>query len=491
MPELKYKATAEEQVKIIDLAEIECQRILDLKLNKLYYRNKPPFPVLDIEDPDREKPRVSVGAAKDVVKKRASFLFGEDKFEGPNSIEFEDAKFGDSVWKIWDWNGLSGKIVSFAQDLYWAGFAAWKIVIQPTVEKKPLRFNRVKPETLYCEFNPGEDQTKDSVRVWIIMFRRDDSTFYREEIYKDHILYYEGALATDLELKEFKGDQADPDSPHVKFILKRVEDNDLGLFTIAFVARDDEDSIWGTCLFQDVRSRIDRLNEVYTNAMFATAKVADPVVWLTGVKDVQGLQKDSDAVWFLENPDASVNILQWVGVPESTITLIKQLVDQIYHECDLPLILRNSDQSIGDIPSRSLKILYTDLEGAVQKDRAILNDWFFDVFNLIWKALEVTKGLGKKLAAGTSFNFEKINWGSIIPVDEKAEQESVLAIYNAGLYDPMTTLVKLGHGEEDAAAILAKVKKYAAEKFGDIVPNDTGDDSLDMTDEDNLDTEEA
>jgi hypothetical protein len=469
---------ADAKMKFLPLSDIDSPRILELRVLRNYYRNTPGFPVLDVEDPDCEKPRVSVGLAKDVVKKRSAFLFGDEKFEGPTAIEFDDDSFAAAIETVWDWNRLYGKILSFGDDFYWAGFAAWKVVVQPTNEKRPIRLNRISPETLYCEFNDGEDHTKFNVKCWIIMYKRDDGTFYREEVHEDRILYYEGALATPNDVSKLKGGATDSDVQMVKFVLKDTGVNDLGVCPIAFAARCDEDSIWGYSVFKDVITRIDRLNEIYTNALFATAKIADPVLWVNGVKDLQQIHKDADAIWVLESPEASLGVLQWVGVPESTISLIKSLTNMVYHECDLPLILRDADQTIGDIPARSLKILYTDLEGATQKDRSIITDWFYDLFEIIWYALSVTNGLGiPDLSAGEGFNFTRINWGTIIPVDKIIDATMVLQEYQAGLLSKRTALAQLGYDEAEIDAIFEETadEKEAAtggNMFGGLVGGD-------------------
>lgn len=467
----KIVLAPDQMIKVLNLLEIECPRIKELRKFRSYYKNQPKFPVLDVEDPGEEKPRVAVGYGKDVVRKRAAFLFGDDKFVGLTSVEFEDEAFEETSQMIWDENRCDGKVLSFAKDFYWAGFAAWKVVVQPAMDKLKIRLNRVDPTTLYCEFNPGEDKTKNAVFYWIIMYQKDDGTFYREEIYKDRIQYYTGTLATSQELTKYMGTNGDDGTQAVKFVLDSFEENDLGVFPIAFAARENEDSIWGTSLIRDISDRIDRLNEMYTNALFAISKISDPVLWIKGVKDIQTLYKDADAVWYLENPDASLNILEWNGVPESTIIMIKKLTDQLYNECDLPLLLKDSDQSIGDIPSRSLEILYTDLKAAVQSDRSSMSDWLLDYFEITWNALKVTKDLGKGLTGNAKnyekFNFERIDWGSIIPVDESKVQADAIELYKNELIDRKTTLQKIGYSEEEADDIIANMKK-------DKLENDTG-----------------
>lgn len=473
-----------EPLKLVAIAEINSPRIEELRYRYRYYKNRPPFPILDQEDPEQEKPRVAVGLAKSIVKKRSGFLFGADKFPGPQAIEWLDPTFGEFFQKVWDSNRCDGKILSLSRDLYWAGFAAWKVVVQPMNARKPVRLVRVKPDTLYCEFLPGEDKTKDSVKSWIIMYEREDHTFYREEIYRDVIAYYEGVYASDKEAQVLGGAPSDSEAQYVKFVLVRVEENDLSVFPLIYVSRDDEDDIWGECVYANVIDRVDRLNEMYTNAMFATAKIADPVLWLKGVKDTQEVHKDSDAVWFFENDQAAMNVLQWTGVPESTMQLIRKLTAQTYEECDLPVILKDTEQNIGDVPSRTLEILYTDLKTAVQQDRSSMSDWFYDLAEALGNTLIVTKNFGKDLGKKTeeapaptseaptaSWDFERINWGTVIPIDQSTLQTDVIQLYNAKLVDGVTALQKLGYTEDEAKTMLTAIYREEAARLNNTIPD--------------------
>jgi hypothetical protein len=467
MADTEIKSEAEnKQVKIIPLTEIDNARIRALNLMRQYYKNKPPFPVLDVEDPEKEKPRAAIGFVKDVCKKRSSFLFGAGKFPGPMGIDFIDATFQKVIQQVWDSNRLEGKILTFGGDMYWAGYAAWKVIIQPLHERRKIRIDRIKPQNLSVIFGPNEDRTKENVQAWVIMYERADNTWYREELYKDKILYYDGKLANSEEVKAYLGvTEENVDIAAIKFSLKSTEPHKLGIIPIVFLARESEDSIFGTMLPETVIDRIDRINEMYTNALFATAKIADPVLWLKGVKDVSQLQKDSDSVWFLENPEAALGVLEWTGVPESTLALIRKLSAQIYKECDLPAILLDAESNIADIPSRSLKILYTDLEGAIEQDRSLVSDMLYDLFEIIFAALKSTEGFNNKLKFGKDFNFEQINWGTIIPVDEIAEQQHILTLYNGRLLDTLNALMKMGYSKEKAAEIIAAMKKEDEEKF--------------------------
>ena len=455
-------------VKVVLLTEIITPRIKSLDLIHSYYVGRPPFPVIDVEDPEHEKPRVAVGFVKDMSKKRSAFLFGEDRFPGPAGIEFEDDAFREVVQQVWDANRLEGKLLSLGVDLYNNGYAAWKVIMQPTNERRPIRIDRIKPRTLFVEFGAGEDHTKDNVVAWVVMYQRPDETWYREELYVDKILYYDGVPANPDEVQTFLHvAPEDADMAAVKFTLVEEIKHSLGVIPVVFAAREAEESIWGTPLPEGILTRVDRVNELYTNAMFATAKIADPVLWLKGVKDTSQLSKDADSVWFLESPEAALGILTWEGVPESTLTLIKQLSSQIFTESDIPPILIDPERSIADIPSRSLKILYTDLEGAVQQDRSIISDMFYDMFEIIFNALSTTKGFaGKVKDYGSSFNFDRINWGTIIPVDEKSEQEGVIALFNAGLVDMLHSIMALGYSKEEAEAMMASIKKDAEERMG-------------------------
>jgi hypothetical protein len=76
--------------------------------------------------------------------------------------------------------------------------------------------------------------------------------------------------------------------------------------------------------------QFDRLNEIYTQTGYAVKMHADPLLWISGADSADQNVKAADAVWSFTDPNASLNILQWEGTPDSTFKFIELLESKIY-----------------------------------------------------------------------------------------------------------------------------------------------------------------
>lgn len=438
-------------------------RMKELQKLRRYVENDPPYPVLYKEDPDEEKSRVPVGVAGEIVQKRVGMLFGKSKFSGMDAFQFEDEEFGKWVEPIWDKNQMTKRFKSFHKSLLYAGFAAWKLVIDP---QAPLafRFNQIQPEHIFVEFNNTEDQTVHNVKTWIIMYQRENKTFYREEIRPDFSVVYEGKFLNERELQERHIDVLGITNP-IEFIPVAVYGHELGMFPFIYLSRyGDGKTFWGDSLIQRIITRIDRINEIYTNALYAMRCQNDPTMVIRGSRK-QELFKDSDAVWWFENKDASVQILTWEGINEPTFKVVRDLVDQCYKECDVPSVLMQSDVSISNISSYSLKLMFTDALNAVEGERDDYESLWRDMMILLAKAAVVTKQLAKPNPA-----LQNVQWGEIIQPDPMEVVNSITSLYTTGLIDQETALKKLGYGDDEIQDIMDKMNQQAASEN---TPNDT------------------
>jgi len=431
-----------------------------LKLLRRYIdsTNKPPFPGLDKEDSDGVKRRVAEGIARGIIIERVGLLLGRAKFAGAKAIEMTNDSVEKLVKDVWEKNKLSNQMRLFHRAVLWAGCCGWKFVVDPTQELK-YRFNLIPPEQIFPRFKNKDDQTAYNISYWDIMYKRIDGSYYLERIGPDYSVVYEGILMDDKAVQDNAVATLGITNP-IEFVPVIVFAHQLGIFPFVFMARDADTSIFGESLIEGIIDRIDRVNEILVNSLWAMRNMADPIMVIRGAKK-EHLFKDSDAIWFLPNKDGSVQILTWEGVTDATYKMIEYLVKRMHKECAVPLILNSFDQNIPDLSSRALEIIYTDAVNAIEGERDDYETMFKQIFNLIVKAAQVTKEENIPTDEKAA-ELKEIRWGSILPVGADNIVTLTIQKYSSGLIDQQTALAEMGYQEEKIKEIMQLTAAQAA-----------------------------
>ena len=442
----------------IPLSDLKSERKDLIDLYNSYYDNVPPFPRLDEQDPDRIKPRVSLGLPKLFINRRASSLFGKDKFAGFGAFKFSNSGEKEILQQIWLANKMDTKLIVTAKQALRLGDAFIKLTFSPSSRKKVI-YQRINTEDIF----PILDfQNIEEPLGYVIQFLTPDGTWYREEISTTATRVFRGA-------ERKKGGLFASNEYEVHFELVETYIHNLGFLPIVHIRNNEQDGeFWSQSLLQGLPPILDNLNEIISNVCYAIGEQADPLLWLKGVKKGDNLYKDADAVWYFESPDAALNVLQWSGTPESVFSAFDRLINNAYECAQLPIILAR-DEKISNVSGAALKILLQDMVDAVSEARSLWEESFRELFaktlymveNLSIRPsidqTEIDSQIGEEEVLPFVPDFT-IAWGDILPKDEQIFNNDLYTGLDAKIYSRKEVLRKKGYSDDYIEKLLKEIE---------------------------------
>jgi len=395
----------------------------DLLIWQHYYDNSPPFVNLDAEDPEKTKMRIAVNYPRLIVNKGANALFGKDKFKGADSIIFEEeGNFQVEFARIWDDNKMDTQTLVGARQSIRSGDVFYKVWFDPAINKhRNIRIGRINSENIEPIVTDGDMEDYEG---YIIQFQTGDKTYYREEIDKQFTYVYDGIV------KQVKQRMNNNTRMEIEWTLRQIIEHGLGILPIVQVRNQQEDGeVFGRSVLQGVETLFDTLNEILTNVVYAISQQADPLMWIKGAKKGDVLFKDADSIWYFENPEAALQVLQWEGTPEIVTKIWERTVDAIYEITQTPLISRNTGTLTG-VAGVTLLMFLQDFKDLTGERRSNWESGFEDLVKIIGTILRAKH---KDLAGLTDeeFRIKRIEWGEIIPQEALSRIDVVLKLFNA------------------------------------------------------------
>lgn len=343
--------------KLVPMDEIKTDRYYEIQQNKAYFNNTPPTPELDKDDPNQDMARIFNPIPKQIVKKGALFLFGQQKFKGIDSFRIQNKNLAESWARIWTDNNMDTKLIDQAQSYLRDGDVFYKAISKKTGLKVTSETEDAEGQKTITQMEEGTVKflktdagnwsavvsvdNPDVVIAWIYQFEKEPGKYTREEYFRDKTLYYEGEVNAEAK-KDSKifniglfGNQR-PVEEKVKFVLKSIEEHNLGIFPLVRVKNNEQSTFWGPSIYLGHYGQFDRLNEVYTQLGYAIKMMADPLLWIAGAEAADQNTKAADAVWSFTDPQATLNVLQWPGIPDSIFKYIDLLESKIYDDAFVP-----------------------------------------------------------------------------------------------------------------------------------------------------------
>lgn len=443
------------QEKYVPMEEIKTERYFEILQNKAYFNNTPPTPELDKDDPNQDMARIFNPISKSIVKKGALFLFGQQKFKGIDSFKITNVDL-DIQWKnVWSANDMDCHLNDMAQSYLRDGDVFYKVIskktgtqligqsesdgyttdlVSETVDIQFLKTDAGNWSAICSISNPN------LVVAWIYQFERADGVFIREEYFRDQTLYYEGQRSADTSQKQSKifdlglsMNQRQVEEK-VHFVLKSVEVHNLHEFPIIRVKNNEQSSFWGVSLYAGHYGQFDRLNEVYTQLGYAIKMMADPLLWVAGSEVNDQNTKAADAVWSFTDPGASLNVLQWPGIPDSVFKFIDMVESKIYEDAFVPRT-NDLDKLFGSenrMSGKGIQELKSDIVDATMSRRHDFEDAFKQM-------IEMTALLtGIKITEEDSMI--DIIWGPVFQSGSVEKRDSLLSYYDKKIISRETVI---------------------------------------------------
>lgn len=448
--------------KTIPADEIFTDRFYKSVEAKMYFNNTPPTPEMDLEDPHQDMTRIFNPIPKHIVKKGALFLMGQQKFKGLDSFKFsEGTEELKAEWeRVWTENDFDSKVVPLAQCYLRDGDVFYKVVSEAIgnevvseelVNDKKQRKVREIADIKFIKTDPGNwsaivsQEKANMVIAWVYQFRKGDGTFVREEYFRDRTLVYEGQMKE----AESKSNRLTKAAQHVlnslvkntdnidkiEFELKEIQEHNLGTFPIVRFKNNEQGTFWGMSVYDGHYGQFDRLNEVYTQTGYAVKMHADPLLWISGADNADQNVKAADAVWSFTSPEASLNILQWEGTPDSTFKFIELLESKIYADAFIPRTseiekLFGSDNRLSGTALRELK---SDIIDATMCRRLDIEQGFKEMLELV----AIISGV--KIAKDATVD---VVWGPVFESGSTEKRDALLQ-YHKNRVISRETLIEL------------------------------------------------
>lgn len=379
-------------------------RIEEVKRARKYFKGKPDFPRLDKEDPNREKPRVAVGMPAIVINRHASALFGRRKFPGYRAFNFVDDEFGEALENSWKRSKMAHGLISAAREDLITGDSIIKLVYKESGRTPWVKFSKQRKENSWVIAVDGDPSSEVG---WVFQWMRKNQTFYREEIDRWSTFVYEGVI----KLRSEQTPSGETfEYQYIEYHLFDEIQHNLGFVPVCHIKSFPiEEDAWGQSVYYDLYPAFDILNEAYSNVAFAVFNQADPLLWLSGARKGDELYRDADGIWYFENPEAKVNVLQWEGTPEQVYKYLSLLEDAILKKAQLPVPSQAAD--VRYLSASALEILYQDYVDVSEERRGIWEEGLNDMF---WKTGLILNYKGADFD-DTDWSRMDIAWGELLP----------------------------------------------------------------------------
>lgn len=446
------------QSKLVSLGEFFTIRRERIKRYRSYYELNPPMAVLDQEDPFQEMTRYVAPVPREIVSKGAKFLFGKGRFEGVDAFVFEkDSKAFQETWrKFWNDNKMSTLLFRLAKTALWSGdaylrFAATSLhevtIMVPekedqdpdvSVKKKDTEIVVTILESEHMHAVTAKDNPQHVI-VWVYQFMREDGTFYREEIYRDMTLVYEGVKfklqdkdkvqkakrkKINIEGSGIQEIEIETPAEFVQFTLvKIIPYEEFDEFPLVQFVNDPDNDLYGTSIYHGLEGKFDALNGIFTRSLHALDNQATPVLIMKGVKETTGQDvKTADAIWYLENEKADVDVLQWDGTPEPVFKFIDRIEKHIYRLAGVP---RASDlENFTNVSGEALQIINTDIIDTTYERRIYYEEGFKQMVKLVRKAVGNKKPIEESMS---------IKWGPVFPENPDKKMQTLQTMFRDGI----------------------------------------------------------
>lgn len=449
------------------------------ELYRLYYLNSPPLSSIAYEDPNNEMLRIYVPLAREVVNKGAKFLFGKGRFFGSASFVFEKGNqtFQKEFDKFWKDNKMDVLLKRVARTNLWSGRCFLKMfgvtdiessLVLPDGENKEAQVKeKAKNANIQVLYTDPEHwrcvSFKDNPKqlaAWIYEFRRQDGTFYREEIYRDMTFIYEGVLTRTVRETEkvpiaiagsgFREIVVTDSNEKIEYTLVAIINYpELDDFPVVPFFNESDFDNDGTSVYQGLTGKFDALNDLFTRTFFALQHQATPLLWMSGVK--QGTDADvhtPDAIWVLEDKDAELHVLQWEGTPDAVFKFYEEMKDLIYKSVGVP---KSSDlKAFTNISGEALNSINTDIVDTTNDRRLDYEDSFRTLVRLLRKMLKQAKPIEEDM---------EIIWGAVFPESKDKIGETVVTLARERLIHRSTAILLHPHIPEHMKEQLMKEAK--------------------------------
>jgi len=438
--------------KVVSMAEFFTYRRTMIAENRRYFKNEPPTINLDYEDPLRDMIRIVFGIAREVILKGARFLVGKGRFEGINSLNFDTAPqtFKDGFNKMWGENNLTQKLKATSRTYLWAGDDFWKAQVDKTVRvsideipaqanvelplkeeilETDIKFTRADPEHFHAVIDPRD---RSNILAWVYQFETPDKKFYREEIFRDSTLIYEGVKKKDQRVTSSTQDILSKiqGSGFAKANLKAITDSiiytlvrkidypELEMFPLIVWRNNTEDEVYGTSEYFGLHGKFDALNGLVTRTLYAVDQMADPLMILTGSNiNPTNQVKGADSIWAFPEKDAKLSVLQWEGSPDTVFKMIDLISTLIYRTVGVP---KSSEmKAFTNVSGDALNIINTDIVDATNDRRLDLEDGLRQIVKFCRKALGQKKAMEDIMT---------VIWGPVFPESPKDKNSRLTAL---------------------------------------------------------------
>jgi len=440
--------------KIVPIEEIKTDRYREILQNKAYFNNSPPTPELDKDDPNQDMARIFNAIPKQIVKKGALFLFGQQKFKGIDSFKIENDALADIWARVWADNDMDSKLIDQGQSYLRDGDVFYKAISKKTgletvAEEEDEDGNKrtKKQEQGTVKFLKTDAgnwsaivsiDNPDLVIAWIYQFEKQEGKYIREEYFRDRTLYYEGQTG-DQPLKKSKffavqgGRKVEE---KVTYTLIKIEEHNLGTFPLVRVKNNEQSTFWGPSVYSGHYGQFDRLNEVYTQLGYAIKMMADPLLWVAGSEVADQNTKAADAVWSFTDSAASLNVLQWPGIPDSVFKYIDLLESKIYDDAFVPRTndLEKLFSSDNRMSGQGIKELKGDIVDATMARRNDFEAGFKQMLQLTALLLDIP--------VTEDSNSVDIVWGPVFQSERGETREALMKYYEKGIIS-RETVIKL------------------------------------------------
>lgn len=425
----------------VDHENLITEKARRITLYRRYVSGNPPFPRLDVQDPNRDKPRFVVGYPRMIVERYVDALFGREQFGGFDAFSFSDEGFSELFSRVWEENSMDVLLDELAQDSILCGEGYVDVVYNSEeLGGDRIALRRYSPELVEVVTNAVGDVLQ-YVLTW---FDAEQACWWRKLIYPHAVYTYRGE-----ERQEEIGRKGIFREPVYKttvaFTLQHdlsVEHN-LGFFTMVRV-------VHGTPLFEGALPKLDALNELFTNIMYAISQQADPLLYVKGISRMDEVYKDADAVWYFTNPQASIDVLQWQGTPPAIFEAVKHITAQLFRVVGIPIETVLETKDIIDKPYRSLRLLYNDFLARVSRCRRDYEIFFNDLWRTV-AMLAAAKGLLKETPTLPASELAcSVSWGDVIEEDMASWREFVVEkLYGKGLISKARAIRMMGFDDEE------------------------------------------
>jgi hypothetical protein len=424
----------------VRLDEINNERARKIALHRKYLAGEPPFPRLDVQDPNGDKPRYVVGYPRMILNRYVDALFGAEQFDGFAAFSFSDQRLAGSLFeKVWRDNTMDVLLDELAEDSILCGEGFLDVVYN----SEELGEDRIALRPYRPELVTVVENALGEVTCYVIMWWDEtEQCYWRKEIRKNAVYVYKGELKREEVGKRGLIFKEPVYNETVLFSLQRDLSvvHNLGFFTVVRVRHK-------TPLFDGAISKFDALNEVFTNLMYAISQQADPLLYVKGISRMDEVYRDADAVWYFTNPQASVDVLQWEGTPQAVFETVKHVTAQLFRLVGIPVESVLETKDVIDKPYRSLRLLYSDFLARVGRYRRDYEIFFNELWRTV-AAVAENKALVEREMGGMEPREQEepagesglpdlkcaVRWGDVIEEDMASWRDFVVEkLYGKGL----------------------------------------------------------